>query len=173
MSPALLHRYLPDTKLIVVVRDPVERAYSHHRMYQRFYAAGYDAEGRVGDFDSDIAAELDAHRRGAPTRYLRPGFYIDLLEAWEEVYGTDRMSFTIGSDEFNGVTRDQNGVVRPVVFRHYHSFSQADRENGQSRIYLGIHWNFDNVDGLKVGRTLGEYVYRTTLQPRPRFVRVR
>jgi len=91
VSPALLHRYLPDTKLIVVVRDPVERAYSHHRMYQRFYAAGYDEEGPVGDFESDVAAELDAHRRGAPTRYLGPGFYIDLLESWEEVYGTDRM----------------------------------------------------------------------------------
>ena len=91
VSPALLHRYLPDTRLIVVVRDPVERAYSHHRMYQRFYAAGYDEEGPVSDFDTDITAELDAHRRGAPTRYLAPGFYVDLLEAWEDVYGRDRI----------------------------------------------------------------------------------
>jgi hypothetical protein len=91
VSPALLHHHLPDTKLIVVVRDPVERAYSHHRMYQRFFAAGYDEEGPVGDFETDITAELDAHRRGAPTRYLAPGFYVDLLEAWEAVYGQDRI----------------------------------------------------------------------------------
>ena len=87
VSPALLHRHLPDTKLIVAVRDPVERAYSHHRMYRRFYESGYDREGPVGDFDTDVAAELDAHRRGEPTRYLAPGFYVDLLEAWEAVYG--------------------------------------------------------------------------------------
>ena len=91
VSPVLLYRHLPDTKLIVVVRDPVERAYSHHRMYQRFYAAGYDAEGPVGDFETDITAELDAHRRGAATRYLAPGFYVDILEAWEDVYGRDRI----------------------------------------------------------------------------------
>jgi len=91
VSPALLHRHLPDTRLIVVVRDPAERAYSHHRMYQRFYAAGYDEEGPVGDFETDITAELDAHRRGAPTRYLAPGFYVELLEAWEEAYGRDRI----------------------------------------------------------------------------------
>ena len=35
-----------------------------------------------------------------------------------------------------------------------------------SRIYGGIHWQFDNADGLQVGRTLGEYVNRNTLQPR-------
>jgi hypothetical protein len=89
--PALLHAYLPDTKLIVVVRDPVERAFSHHRMYRRFFDSGYDREGPVGDFDSDIAAELETHRRGAPTRYLAPGFYIDLLEAWEAAYGVEHV----------------------------------------------------------------------------------
>ena len=98
VSPSLLRRHLPDTKLIVVVRDPVERAYSHHRMYQRFYAAGYDAEGPVRDFETDITAELDAHRRGAPTRYLAPGFYVDLLEAWEEVYGRDRILVLTSDD---------------------------------------------------------------------------
>ena len=35
-----------------------------------------------------------------------------------------------------------------------------------SRIYGGIHWQFDNTEGLKVGKTLGEYVYQNTLQPR-------
>lgn len=40
----------------------------------------------------------------------------------------------------------------------------AAQEAGMSRIYGGIHWQFDNVEGLKVGRTLGEYVYRNTLQ---------
>ena len=91
VSPALLHEYLPDTKLIVVVRDPVERAFSHHRMYRRFYEGGYDREGPVGDFDTDIAAELQANQRGEPTRYLAPGIYIDLLEAWEAIYGRDRV----------------------------------------------------------------------------------
>jgi hypothetical protein len=91
VSPTLLHAHLPDTKLIVVVRDPVERAFSHHRMYRRFYDGGYDREGPVGDFDTDITAELHAQQRGEPTRYLAPGMYIDLLEAWEARYGRDRV----------------------------------------------------------------------------------
>jgi hypothetical protein len=37
-----------------------------------------------------------------------------------------------------------------------------------SRIYGGIHWQFDNRDGLQMGRQLGEYVSRNTLRPRTR-----
>ena len=53
------------------------------------------------------------------------------------------------SDEFNGVTRDHNGTVRPIVIRTFSSLSQAEEENGQSRIYLGIHWHFDAVEGIR------------------------
>ena len=91
VPPDLLHRHLPETRLIVLVRNPVDRASSHHRMYRRFYASGYELEGPVGDFESDIAAELEAHARGERTRYLTPGFYADLLERWEGAYGRDRI----------------------------------------------------------------------------------
>jgi hypothetical protein len=98
VSPRLLHEYLPDTKLIVLVRNPVDRAYSHHRMYRRFYESGYDREGPVGEFETDIAAELQAHGRGQQTRYLSPGFYVDLLLAWEAVYGKARVMVLTAED---------------------------------------------------------------------------
>jgi GNAT superfamily N-acetyltransferase len=41
-----------------------------------------------------------------------------------DFYGRDDISFTIGSDEFNGITRDQNGNVRPVVTRSFSNFSR-------------------------------------------------
>jgi hypothetical protein len=115
VSPTLLHRHLPDTKLILVVRDPVERAYSHHRMYQRFYAAGYDREGPVADFESDISAELDAHRNGAPTRYLSPGFYVDLLQAWEEAYGRERI-LVLTTDDLADTSRADAAMARVEAF---------------------------------------------------------
>jgi PAP2 superfamily len=71
-------------------------------------------------------------------------------------FGTDSIRFATTSDGLPGMTR---------VFD---TISSAAQEAGMSRIYGGIHWQFDNVEGLKVGRQLGEYVYRNTLQPRPR-----
>ena len=79
-----------------------------------------------------------------------------------DFYDRDDVHFTIGSDEFNGVARHQNGVVRPVVFRSFDSFSQAAEENGQSRIYLGLHWSFDKVQGIRQGGRVADYVFENS-----------
>ena len=52
-------------------------------------------------------------------------------------YGTDSIPFTIVSDEWNGITMDNQGHVRPLRPRTFNSLSEAEEENGQSRIYLG------------------------------------
>ena len=83
-------------------------------------------------------------------------------------YRTDRIPFTFISDEFNGVTRDNNGTVRPVVERSFTSLSQAEEENGQSRIYLGIHWAFDKTEGIAQGRRVADYVFKNMLRPHHR-----
>jgi hypothetical protein len=44
------------------------------------------------------------------------------------------------------------------VTRSFDSFSAAAAEAGQSRIYGGIHYQFDNQDGLALGRKVGSYV---------------
>jgi hypothetical protein len=81
-------------------------------------------------------------------------------------YGTDRIHFKFMSDEFNGITRDQNGNVRPVVIRHYNLLSDAILENALSRIYLGIHWRFDAEQGIASGMEIADYVYENVLQKR-------
>jgi hypothetical protein len=45
------------------------------------------------------------------------------------------------------------------VSRSFSSLSQAEEENGQSRIYLGIHWSFDKREGIAQGRRLADYVF--------------
>jgi membrane-associated phospholipid phosphatase len=54
-----------------------------------------------------------------------------------------------------------------VPNRSFSSFSAAADEAGLSRIYGGIHFNFDNTVGLASGRALGSYVYDTQLQAVP------
>ena len=71
----------------------------------------------------------------------------------EGVFGPD-VAFTATSDGLPGVTRRFSG------------FAAAAAEAGQSRIYGGIHFQFDNADGLAAGRALGEYVSRNFLTAR-------
>lgn len=68
----------------------------------------------------------------------------------------DKISFSFVSDELNGISRDlhqayegaqpivdQAGLVRTRIVRHFPTLSHAIYENAFSRIWLGVHWNFD------------------------------
>ena len=70
------------------------------------------------------------------------------------------LPFTFISDEFNGVTTDSSGTVRPLIERTFTNFSQAEEENGQSRMYLGIHWSFDKSAGVTMGNQVADDVYQ-------------
>ncbi len=93
------------------------------------------------------------------------GFGGSLFETLRKFYRTDQIAFTFVSDEFNGVTRDNSGNVRPLVTRSFSSLSQAEEENGQSRIYLGIHWAFDKTEAIAQGRRVADYVFANAFLP--------
>lgn len=93
------------------------------------------------------------------------GFGGAIFEILRRFYGTDRLGFTFVSDEFNGVTRGNDGNVRPYMSRSFSTLSQAEEENGQSRIYLGIHWSFDKTAGINQGRQIADYIFAHTFLP--------
>jgi len=93
------------------------------------------------------------------------GFGGALFQILRKFYNTNDIAFTFVSDEFNGVTRDNQGIVRPLIPRSFSSFSKAEQENGQSRIYLGIHWVFDKTKGITQGRHVANYVIKNAFLP--------
>ena len=56
--------------------------------------------------------------------------------------------------------------MRPLLPRSFRSFSEAEEENGQSRIYLGIHWSFDKTAGIEQGRKIANEIYSKVALPR-------
>src|SRR5262249_31192825 len=94
-----------------------------------------------------------------------------------DFYQTDdihfRIPFDFISDEFNGVTRDIHNqipdlvmnFIRNIESRHYTSFSQAAAENAASRIFLGIHWRFDAIEGVRAGDRIADIDFDTKLRP--------
>jgi hypothetical protein len=72
-----------------------------------------------------------------------------------DFFGTDDISFTSSAEGF------------AVADRSFDSFSEAAMEAMNSRLYGGIHWRYDNEDGLASGVALGQYVAENILQPVP------
>ncbi len=90
--PEVVRSFLPEVKLIVLLREPVARTFSHYRMYRRFQAEGRSLGFVVGDFETDIRREMEAMRQGhAPGPLLRPSLYVRHLKPWWEAFGPDRI----------------------------------------------------------------------------------
>ena len=96
--PRRLHALLPAAKLVVLLRDPVRRAYSHywHECDKRRETLGFedaiDAEpGRVDAAHARLAAgTLERSREHQHFSYLARGRYAEQLERWFEVFPRER-----------------------------------------------------------------------------------
>jgi membrane-associated phospholipid phosphatase len=65
----------------------------------------------------------------------------------------DNHHFTVGAESLPGVTRS------------FDSFEAAAAEAGRSRIYGGIHYQFDNVNGQAVGAQVADFITDNFLLP--------
>jgi hypothetical protein len=138
--------------------------------------------GPTGAGDGNPATLGDAQFTplGAPATNLRgPNFtppfpaYVSghatlgsaLFQVLRRFFKTDDIPFTFTSDEFNGISLDNNGNTRPLSPRSFATLSQAELENAVSRIYLGIHWRFDLTEGITLGRKVADFVLNNGLLP--------
>ena len=113
-----------------------------------------------------ISMDPTSRRRFRRIESGHSAFGSTLFQMLRNFYGTDRIAFTFVSDEFNGVTADNTGKVRDRIPRSFSSLSAAEEENGQSRIYLGIHWAFDKAEGQRPGTPAGGLRVRERLPAR-------
>jgi hypothetical protein len=116
---------------------------------------------RAGDTDGNPATELDSSWStllNTPSIPDYPSTHSVLGGAASTVlrdfFHNDQVPFTTTSGfPFAGITRS------------YTSFSQARSENGESRIYAGIHFRSAVEDGIKQGENIGHFVFVHALRP--------
>ncbi len=93
-TPALVHEQAPDARLIAIVREPVERTWSH-------FAYVYDdlGERTTEAFAAAVERELplpyEPYRTG--THFVRPSAYAEQLRRYREVFARDRL-LVVGYD---------------------------------------------------------------------------
>ncbi|XSC43904.1 vanadium-dependent haloperoxidase [Bradyrhizobium sp. RDT10] len=72
--------------------------------------------------------------------------------------GLDKFSFDFVSDEFNGRNTDPRTMLpRDHLTLSYGSLWKAIVDNSVSRVYLGVHWQFDGITKRNAAGTADEF----------------
>ena len=101
-----IRRRLPGARMIAVLRNPADRAYSSFLHMVR------DGREPLGDFERALAAEEERVREnwGPIWHYKRAGFYHGQLERYFEAFGRERVRVYLYED----LSADPSGVLRDI-----------------------------------------------------------
>ena len=80
-------------------------------------------------------------------------------------YGKDDIEVEFVSDEWNGLTKDMYGRIRPLLPRTFETFTMAMAENSASRVFNGVHWRFDGSAGVQAGIDIADYIFEYLFLP--------
>ena len=81
-------------------------------------------------------------------------------------YFGENAGFTFVSDEYNGLNRNDRGQLQPFLPQYFPNMTSAEAQNGESRIWIGVHWQFDDDMGVIEGHSVGDWVDANAFQPR-------
>ncbi len=112
-----------------------------------------DGEGDIIGFTPQFPTYISGHAT----------FGGALFGALQEFYGTDDIAFEVSSMELEILLEDPElqeayGLDLDDATRSFDTLSEAMAENGRSRVYLGIHFDFDDLVGQEVGQAVAQDV---------------
>ncbi len=107
--PERVHAFDPRMKLIAVLRDPVDRAYSHYQMELRWGRESGSFEEALAREEAELPPELELIRRdptyvspnGLARSYVARGCYAEQIERWLRFFPREQL-LVLTSEELLG-----------------------------------------------------------------------
>jgi hypothetical protein len=124
-------------------------------------APGFDPNSAADDFTPPFPSYTSGHATmgGAIFKALEMFYGTNDFNLADAAIGNDPVTtqYALHSNEAGGggtrnfVRFTQNGLL------NVGSEDSPEGENAMSRVYLGVHWLFDQVDGVTLGNAIAEY----------------
>ena len=118
-APERIKRDLPDAKLIVLLREPVSRAYSHYHHMSRLGLEDLPFDRAIDAEESRLEGELDEMQRDPYARvlpfrrhsYATRGLYADQLQRWFDLFPRDQILILM----FDDLIADPEGTLHRIA----------------------------------------------------------
>jgi hypothetical protein len=134
---------MPNSKFIMLLRNPVSRAYSHyhHELRLGFERLSFEEairredERLDGEHDRLLESESYNSHNYVHYSYLRRGIYLDQVKAWKEACGEDQL-LILKSEDFY---RNTPSVMEKVVkFLELSPWAWSTMSKHEAKSYAGI-----------------------------------
>ncbi len=130
-APARMAQVIPDARLIVLLRNPVERAYAHYQHNLRRRREPLSFEEAIRGEDARLAGELEKLLADETYfsfnythfSYVKRGIYVDQIEAFRRHFADDRILVLQSEDFFQNV---QQNVDRVFEFLGVEPYALGD-----------------------------------------------
>jgi hypothetical protein len=135
-APYRIAEALPGVKLIALLRDPVERAYSHYRHERALGFEDLSFEEAIKREPQRLAGELEKMRADPSYNsysymhhtYLTRGRYAEQLEIWYALFPKQQLLILRSEDLFSDPDRVYREVLEylglpPISLSAYHTFN--------------------------------------------------
>ena len=143
-APKRIRQYIPNTKLIAILRNPVERAYSQFLMFVR------DGREPLGDFAEAIEQEENRvlNNWEWAWQYLGVGFYYTQLQRYFDTFAPSQIRVYL-FDEFKtnpaSILQDMfqflgvdNSFIPDMSIKHNVSLNAKDSKSAASTLSLQV-----------------------------------
>lgn len=137
--------------------------YNHWRPYTAIRWAANDGDPRT-EPDPDWN-NLHRHTYAFPSYPSAHGTACAAaMTVLADTFGEER-PFTMTIPEVDAAGPLSDKVAMDPASRSFPSFAAAAEECSLSRLYLGIHFRYDSVEGVRLGRDVGRFVIAHALRP--------
>lgn len=132
-APERMAQVLPQVKLIALLRNPIDRAYSHYHHTKRigredlsFEDAIAQEESRVRQMESESLLQGLSHSQAYNYTYLSSGFYAEQLKNWFHLFNRQQLLILKSEDFFKnpGIVYEQVIDFLGLSHRSFKSFQK-------------------------------------------------
>lgn len=115
--PAAYHQARPDAKIVLILRDPVERAYSHYKwdllLGGPTFAARYSHVRSYRDYVTNAIESFPLTAPSAITLpFLQSGVYVKPVQLWLKHFGHENVHIVRAEDYFAHPAEILGGIYR-------------------------------------------------------------
>jgi len=105
-APKLIHQAVPHARIIMILRDPIERAYSQYLMRMKY-------SGRKSTFYDELMQDSKIQERlyGRAQLYVELGMYYEQVKRYFDIFGREQVKVIIFEEFVQHIEQSINEVL--------------------------------------------------------------